>query len=307
MTGADLLDMNIEKIPALVDPIIPKGCLAALAGTSDVGKSTLLLQLCSDIALGDQFLGFSISAEHRRTLYISTEDDKFTISNRLQRLRGQDNEGLKRMRFLFNTEDLVEKVESLLKEMNADLVVVDTFADVYPGEMNQVNKVRYFLNDFFSIASKYGCTIVFNHHTGKYTEERPPNKNNLIGSQGFEGKCRVVMELRPDPGNPVNKHLCIVKGNYLGPEYKEASFELKYDNNLGFQRTGNRISFNQLSRPKMSQGGARTSDIISKVLELRKENKSYSEITDLLKQEGYNIGKSTVGDWVRSSTDRPNT
>ena len=47
-----------------------------------------------------------------------------------------------------------------------------------------------------------------------------PSKHNAIGSQGFEAKMRVMMELRPDPVRHDIRHLCIVKGNYLSEEYK---------------------------------------------------------------------------------------
>ena len=59
--GAELMNMGITKIPTLVDPIIPKVGIISLVGTSDIGKSTLLLQLCSDITLNDTFLDFPIN------------------------------------------------------------------------------------------------------------------------------------------------------------------------------------------------------------------------------------------------------
>ena len=86
--GAELLNMRITKIPTLIDPILPKVCLMALIGSSDIGKSSLLLQLCYDIVLNNNFLGFPINAKHMSTLYVSTEDDKFAVSNRLQKLKG---------------------------------------------------------------------------------------------------------------------------------------------------------------------------------------------------------------------------
>jgi RecA-family ATPase len=297
--GAELLNMSITKIPTLVDPIIPKVCLMALTGTSDIGKSTMLLQLCCDIALNDRFLDFPINAEHKSAIYVSTEDDMYSISYRLQKLKGCDEEKLKNMRFIFNSDNLVKTIDSELTNQKADVVVIDTFTDVYPGEMNQINKVRTFMNDYFNLAIKHQCLVIFNHHTGKYTEEKPPSKNNAIGSAGFEGKARVVIELRPDYSGSSKKHFCIVKGNYLGNEYKESSFELSFDEKSGFKRTGIRTDFNLLAKPKLFKPVANRDVEKEMALKLRKEKKSIRTIADTLK-----VPKSTVADWVRSMSDQ---
>ena len=76
--------MRITAVPTLV--ILLKAGLMALVGPSDVGKSTLLLQLCADVALNDTFLDFPIQATHKKCIYVSTEDDKYTVAQRLQRL-----------------------------------------------------------------------------------------------------------------------------------------------------------------------------------------------------------------------------
>lgn len=299
MNGAELLKMGITKIPTLVDPIIPKVCIGAVTGTSDIGKTTMLLQLCSDIVLKDEFLGFPIKAVHKSTIYVSTEDDKYTVSYRMQRLAGCDEEKLKRMRFLFSTDNLVKTIDDELTRQKADLVVIDTFTDIYPGEMNQVNKVRYFLNDYFDLAIKHQCLIIFNHHTGKYTEENPPNKKNSIGSAGFEGKARLVVELRPDYNDDSKRHFCIVKANYLAPEYKKSSYELSYDEKSGFQNTGNRTLFGLLAKPKLFKPVANKDVEKEMAVKLRKEKKSIRVIAETLK-----VPKSTVSDWLKPLSDQ---
>ena len=56
----------------------------------------------------------------------------------------------------------------------------------------------------------------------------------------------LVMELRPDPERHDIRHLCIVKGNYLPSEYKHDSFELRFDQNLNYTATGERVPFAML-------------------------------------------------------------
>jgi hypothetical protein len=153
------------------------------------------------------------------------------------------------------------------------------------------------MNEFFNLAQKYQCTIAFNHHTGKYTEERPPNKNNSIGSAGFEGKARLVMELRQDYQSNLKRHLCIVKGNYLGSEYKTRSFELDFDVKTGFTRTGNRKSFEELAKPKFNPSDTGNKDAQKLlVLKFHCEKKTISEIHEAMKELGHSMPRSTIGD-----------
>ncbi len=297
--GADLLALGIIEQPTLVTPLIPKVGIVALAGMSDLGKSRLLLQLCMDIALNDEFLGFKIDAKHKSVIYVSTEDDKYTISNRLQIYKEAEKDKIEKVRFLFSTEDLIDTLDKELIKQKADAIVLDTFADLYSGEMNQVNKVRAFMQEFQELALKHECVFIINHHTGKRTEEKPPSKNNLIGSQGFEGKARLVMELRQDYKDASKKHLCIVKGNYLKDLYKRSSYELEYDEATGFKMTGRRIPFDQLVKLTSTTSSEKRAVEKTLAIALKKEGKSNSEILKLLKEQGHTIAKSTLSDWLK--------
>ena len=75
--------------------------------------------------------------------------------------------------FIFRTENLLYKLATELSRERVDVVVIDTFTDIYSGDMNQINQVRHFLNQYSNLAKQYACAIIFNHHTGKYTEDKP--------------------------------------------------------------------------------------------------------------------------------------
>ena len=68
-----------------------------------------------------------------------------------------------------------------------------------------------------------------------------PSKHNLLGSQAFEAKMRLVLELRSDISDVTYKHLCCVKGNYLSAEYKSESIKLHFSDHLTFKETGERV------------------------------------------------------------------
>jgi RecA-family ATPase len=80
VTGEELLKMNVEELPFLLEGIIPTVGVAALGGASDMGKSSLLRQFVIAVVTAQTtFLGFKLNLKHKRALYISTEDDVMAV------------------------------------------------------------------------------------------------------------------------------------------------------------------------------------------------------------------------------------
>jgi RecA-family ATPase len=290
-SAADLLKRNTENIPTLLEPIFPKVGLVGLAGSSDTGKSSFLRQFAVSVCLGEsEFLGFELKPEHKRAIYVSTEDDDFAVSfllnriNKEKRLEPLRYEGLQ---FVFDTSDLITKLESLIIDSPTDLIVIDAFADLYGRSMNDTNQVRTFLNEYSQLAQKHKCLIIFLHHTGKRTEDLPPSKHNLLGSQGFEAKMRLVIELRTDHNEADKRHLCIVKGNYLPKEFKTESFVLEFNENLMFSNTHERRIFDEL-RPENK------TELKNTVKKLEIDGLTQMEISKKLK-----ISQATVSRYLR--------
>ncbi len=300
-TGEELVGNSIIDIPMLINPIFPKVGIVAIAGSSDTGKSSLLRQLGMEIVSGkDYFLGFRIMAEHRSVIYVSTEDDEFAISSLIKKQNNRDltADKYRGLRFIFDTESLDQKIIAELEREPVDMIIIDAFSDLFGGDLNRVNEVRKYLHSFVGIANKYGCLFVFLHHTSKKTETLPPSKNNLIGSQGFEGKMRLVIELRKDFQNPTSpkRHLCIVKGNYVPEEFKNRSYVLTFSEHLTFENTGLRVSFESLAP---SNGRQVNTEVRDRARELHEEGLTISEIHERMTVEGYSVGRSTIGNYVR--------
>jgi hypothetical protein len=251
ISGADLLNMHTENIPMLIEDLIPLVAVWAIVGASDTGKSMILRQLAMCIVGNIPFLNFAIFAKYKRVIVVCSEDDEFAISYLLRRQNktiGLTPEQADNILFVFETDNLPQRLDDLLATSPADAVIIDAFGDVFNGkDLNQNNQVRSFLNQFTQLANKYKCSIGFLHHTGKRTEDLAPSKNNAIGSQGFEAKMRLVMELRNDKNTDDLRHLCIVKGNYFPQERKSSSIVLKMDDNLVFENTGERVKYSDMN------------------------------------------------------------
>jgi len=296
-TAEDLLIRKVSRLPTLLEPILPKVGLVALGGSSDVGKSTFLRHLAINISSGEEtFLGFKISAKHNRVIYVSTEDDDYAVSYLLYKHNEtlkKPSSGFRSLIYVFDTYKLLGKLRKMVKSSPVDLIIIDTFSDLYTGEMNQTNRIRSYLHDFALFARKEKCLILMLHHTGKRTEDLPPSKNNLLGSQGFEAKMRLVLELRKDQDDPNIRHLCIVKSNYLPKEYKNASYVLNFDSDMLFTNTGERVQFDELAARKVDKAAEKEKwkELARPLVEA---GKTYQEVSDFLKEKGYSVSKSTI-------------
>lgn len=301
--GTEILSLGLRRVPTLVEPFIPKYGTMSLAGSSDLGKSYLLLQLGDAVINGERhFLGFPLNVTHRSVIYLSTEDDEYSLSPRLINMakNRDDVSNYDNLRVVFDSTNLITKLDHLLSEKPADLVVIDTFSDIFDGDMNQANKVRSFIQGFKELTVKHKTLIIFNHHCGKKNDYRPPHKDNLLGSQGFESSMRTVIELRKDFESPQYRHLCIVKGNYLSESFKNSSFMLEFSFEEGFINTGKRVSFERLVKSDTKPPAARIA-VQERVMALKSEGLSYEKIATKMKKEGTAISKSTVGNILKEN------
>ncbi len=301
LTMRQLLDSEQEEIPSLVEPILPACGLAALVGSSDSGKSALLRELSASVVSGRDFLFWKTRPKHRRVLYLSTEDEACAMRTLLRKQNGGWNlsvQEAERMVFLFADEDFLQRIEAQLVFEGADLVVVDSFADVCRGDLTQSNVVRSILGEFARLAKRYNCLVMFLHHTRKEIDSFSPSKHNAVGSQSFEAKMRLVIELRRDPLQPDKVHLCIVKGNYLPSEYKTESFDILFRKDLTFETTPSRTPFESIKTETVSKKTKSESRVpkeprakkqLDRIIEMRNEGKSADDIAQEL-----NICRSSV-------------
>ncbi len=277
--ASEMMQRDYTDDDTLLEPILPRQGVVALVGSSDSGKSSLLRGLAMAIVAGkSEYIGFPLHPRYKRAMYVSTEDDEASLS-RLMRMQILDEERgqYEGLHFIFDTDNLLETIELGMQSHMPDVIIVDAFADLYTGPMNENNRVRGFINAFSQLAVKYSTLVIFLHHTGKRTESLAPSKHNAIGSQGFEAKMRLMMELRQDPERHDIRHLCIVKGNYLSAQYKHDSFELRFTPSLNFEATGERVPF-ALLRERNEEHDERA----ELARAMREEGKSYRQIAEEL-------------------------
>jgi RecA-family ATPase len=300
-SALELYNETIEEIPKLLDPFFQKVGLASLVGTSDSGKSTFLRQLSLSIALNlENFLGFPLYSNTNQVIYVSTEDDKnavsFSIKKQIDFLQKEDAtidlDLLTNLEFIFETDNLLKKLTNRLKRGPVDLIIIDAFTDVFTKELNANTQVRQFLNDFDKLAKKNNCLILFLHHIGKNTMRATPSKDSIIGSQAFEAKMRVVVELRPNQYKQNQKDLWVLKSNFLDSSHKTKSYTLEVNDSMVFSSTGERSG-------KVQSFKSNNPQMMDKVLELHAQGLSLRKIEDALKDTEFKTSKSALGEMIK--------
>jgi len=111
-----------------------------------------------------------------------------------------------------------------------------------------------------------------------------PNKNSILGSQGFEAKMRSVLMLTQDDSEESLRHLCIVKNNYLPESEKSMSYVLRFNEYLAFDITSDRVKLNELA----------LEDWIEDAKKMKEDGMSYREISDKLLKKGFTVSKSKL-------------
>ena len=132
---------------------IVKGSISLLGGTPGIGKSTLLLQICSYLD------------KNLKILYVSGEESKRQIKMRAERL-GVNNENL-----YIITETNINLIASEIEFTHPDLVIVDSIqtmsnpeSSTFPGSVSQVKECA---NTFLKLSKSLDITTILIGHVNK--------------------------------------------------------------------------------------------------------------------------------------------
>ena len=154
------------------------------------------------------------------------------------------------LRFIFaDTMEQEEILKSLDEELTiapADLVVVDSFGDIFKGgDSNNNMAMRNTVKTFDKIAKKHNCLILFVHHINKGAYRQAPGQEHIQGGAGLMQKVRLGIQLSEGDNN--TRYFTVVKGNYCPKEYKQNSIVLDFsEDTFIFQNTGKLIPTNEL-------------------------------------------------------------
>jgi hypothetical protein len=167
---------------ALIQGLLPEKALAAIIGSSNTGKSSLVLELSAAVAMGSPFRGLRV--RQCAVLYVATEG-AHGLNNRISALFQTGmlapNAALG---IVTASVDLCASSKDSLRIINAcagleaktgrqvGLVVIDTVARAMNGaDENSGADMGRFLANAEDIKTQTGATVLLIHHAGKDTSK----------------------------------------------------------------------------------------------------------------------------------------
>lgn len=208
---------------------IVKGSLVLVGGDPGIGKSTLLLQVCRNLA-----------GAGKRVLYISGEESLKQIKMRANRI-GEISGDL-----LFLCETNLDTIHSAIERAKPDVVIIDSIQTMFREDISSapgsVSQVRESTNLLMQIAKGYGITIFIVGHVTK--------EGVVAGPRVLEHMVDTVLYFEGDR-NDAYRVLRAVK-NRFGSTNEIGVFEME---EKGLSEVLNPSEMLISGRPKEASGG----------------------------------------------------
>ena len=154
LESEDRADTGFGELNRVLGGGAVKGSLVLVGGDPGIGKSTILLQVCRNLAERGQ-----------KVLYISGEESLKQIKLRASRI-GQMKENL-----CFLCETNLEVIREVVKRTAPDTVVIDSIQTMFMEDVSSapgsVSQVRECTNALLQIAKGFGITIFIVGHVTK--------------------------------------------------------------------------------------------------------------------------------------------
>jgi len=145
---------GIEELDRVLGGGIVKGSLVLVGGDPGIGKSTLLLQMCRELAV-----------KEKKILYVSGEESLNQISMRAKRI------GITGGMLYILCETNLEQIEEAIHKFSPDIVVIDSIQTMYSDEIEaapgSVSQVREATGILMKIAKGEGITVFIIGHVTK--------------------------------------------------------------------------------------------------------------------------------------------
>ena len=167
----------IDELDRVLGGGIVKGSLVLVGGDPGIGKSTLLIQVSSNVANSG-----------KKVLYISGEESESQIKMRAQRL-GINSDNL----YIF-AENNLSLIEAQLDNIKPDLIILDSIQTVYSPEISSapgtVSQIKEGTSKFMKISKKMGIsTFIVGHVTKEGSLAGPKLLEHMVDTVlYFEGE-----------------------------------------------------------------------------------------------------------------------
>jgi len=217
-----LVDMRLPPQKFCVQTLLPYG-MSILGGSSKIGKSWLVLDLCIRVAKGEPFWNFPTTKG--TTLYLCLEDTFSRIQDRLLRITDEwSDNAFFAVASKTLADGLCDQIRDFVKEHpDTVLVAIDVFQMIRGNEKENSYAVDYRdVQMIKQLAVELDIAILVVHHVRKLTDEDPFNM--LSGSTGISGAADTSFVLKRSNRNQANATL-----SCTGRDIESRDMELKFN------------------------------------------------------------------------------
>ncbi|SNZ07958.1 DNA repair protein RadA/Sms [Persephonella hydrogeniphila] len=224
---SERISTRIKTLDEALGGGIVKGQVILVSGEPGIGKSTLLLQVSSNIS------------EDRKVLYITGEESAHQVY-----IRGERIGALKNNLFVLS-ETVLENITEAIKQLKPDFIVVDSVQTVYSTELESpagsVSQVREVSARLTEISKSMGIPSII---VGQVTKE-----GSIAGPKVLEHIVDTVAQFEGERGHAY-RVLKVIK-NRFGAAGELAVFSME---DRGLKEVLNPSSFFLEERPEGKAG-----------------------------------------------------
>ena len=231
ITARSLSMGNVPKREWLIDEWLPKGVVSSLYGSGGVGKSLVAQALAISIASGIEWCGLPINIKGK-VLCVFAEDDieelhrrqfaieqGYTISpmrSGMENVYLWSRVGFNNILVSYDIKGLpietpfYKKLQNAVEELQPELLIIDTAADVFSGDEINRSEVNFFIKAVLgSFCTNFGVTVLLLAHPSISGEER-----GYSGSTAWNNSVRNRLYLQKGTSQDTMRVLTRLKSNY---------------------------------------------------------------------------------------------
>jgi RecA-family ATPase len=251
--AADLEGKPVPKRKFLVDGAIPHINVTNISGDGGIGKTILAMMLGTSLSSRTPWLG--LNAMQGPFLYFGAEDDNDELHIRLDQMRielglswgdladfhfrsfvGEDALVAILDKGILQPTQLLERIETRIRDLGAIACVLDTSADVFGGDEINRTQVRKFVTLLRGVCIRTQSSIILLSHPSL---SGMASGSGTSGSTAWNNSVRSRMYLKADGTDSDARILEFMKSNY-GPKGKP--MRLRWQNGLFIPDDGTKVS-----------------------------------------------------------------
>jgi hypothetical protein len=188
---ADLFEEEEEKVPWLVDQMLPMGGLSIWVAKPKVGKTTVIRNLAFRVARGQSFLERKVTKGP--VLYLALEEKRSEVKKHFRDMGAIGDEEI----HVFVSSappDALDQIREKIPELKPVLIIIDPlFRLTRVKDSNDYAQVTQALEPLLMLARETGAHTAVAHHMGKGDRE---GGDSILGSTAIFGSVDTAIILK---------------------------------------------------------------------------------------------------------------